>query len=154
MAIKIEMPKLSDTMTEGVLVEWLKKEGDLVKSGDIIAEVETDKATMEVEVFDSGVLLKTMIEKGSTVKLGEIIAIIGQKDEDISALLSSDSPKIPVSVEDKQKDQKPSVDVVKDQETSDQRIKISPLARSIAKQNQIEISSLLGSGPGLSLIHI
>jgi len=83
MAEMIEMPKLSDTMTEGTLVKWLKKEGDKVESGDVIAEVETDKATMELEVFEEGVLLKTVVAEGDSVPTGEPVAYIGQEGESV-----------------------------------------------------------------------
>lgn len=84
MAIKVEMPKLSDTMEEGVIAKWNVKEGDKVESGDVIAEVETDKATMEVEVFDAGTILKILVEEGAAVPLGETMAVIGEEGEDIS----------------------------------------------------------------------
>ncbi len=81
MATIIDMPKLSDTMTVGTLVKWLKKEGDAVENGDMIAEVETDKATMEVEAFDDGVILKRYISEGDQVEVGGAIAAIGEKGE-------------------------------------------------------------------------
>jgi len=87
MAEKIEMPKLSDTMEEGVIAKWNVKEGDEVQSGDVIAEVETDKATMEVEVFDSGTILKILVGEGESVPLGGLMAIIGEEGEDISGIL-------------------------------------------------------------------
>lgn len=87
MAIPIEMPKLSDTMEEGVLSEWLVKEGDEVSAGDILAQVETDKATMDLEAFDEGVLLRKMIEEGEAVPIGQLIAVIGEEGEDISELI-------------------------------------------------------------------
>ena len=90
MAEKIEMPKLSDTMEEGVIASWNVKEGDKVESGDVIAEVETDKATMEVEVFDAGTILKIMVKEGDAVPLGGTMAIIGEEGEDISDLLGGD----------------------------------------------------------------
>ena len=77
MAIVIDMPKLSDTMSEGVIAKWNVKEGDVVKTGDIIAEVETDKATMDVEVFDGGTILKIIAKEGEAVPLGGLMAIIG-----------------------------------------------------------------------------
>ncbi len=89
MAEKIEMPKLSDTMEEGVLAKWNVKEGDKVESGDVIAEVETDKATMEVEVFDSGTILKILVDEGESVPLGGIMAVIGEEGEDISEILEN-----------------------------------------------------------------
>ncbi|WP_340103831.1 pyruvate dehydrogenase complex dihydrolipoamide acetyltransferase [Rhodohalobacter sp. 8-1] len=91
MAEKIEMPKLSDTMEEGVIASWNVKEGDKVESGDVIAEVETDKATMEVEVFDAGTILKIMVQEGDAVPLGGTMAIIGEEGEDISDLLGDES---------------------------------------------------------------
>jgi pyruvate dehydrogenase E2 component (dihydrolipoamide acetyltransferase) len=87
MAIKIEMPKLSDTMEEGVIAAWNVSEGDKVEPGDIIAEVETDKATMEVEAFDEGTVLKLLVSEGDAVPLGEVMAIIGEEGEDISDLI-------------------------------------------------------------------
>ncbi len=90
MAEKIEMPKLSDTMEEGVIASWSVKEGDKVETGDIIAEVETDKATMEVEVFDSGTILKILVQEGDAVPLGGTMAIIGEEGEDISDLLGDE----------------------------------------------------------------
>lgn len=90
MAEKIAMPKLSDTMEEGVIASWSVKEGDNVETGDIIAEVETDKATMEVEVFDSGTILKILVQEGDAVPLGGTMAIIGEEGEDISDLLGDE----------------------------------------------------------------
>jgi pyruvate dehydrogenase E2 component (dihydrolipoamide acetyltransferase) len=87
MAIPIEMPKLSDTMEEGVLSAWLVDEGDDVSAGDILAQVETDKATMDLEAFDDGVLLKKLIDEGDAVPIGALIAVIGDEDEDISGVL-------------------------------------------------------------------
>ncbi len=90
MAVTVDMPKLSDTMEEGVIAKWKVKEGDKVKSGDIIAEVETDKATMDVEVFDSGTILKILAAEGEAIPLGKKIAVIGEEGEDISGLLSEE----------------------------------------------------------------
>src|SRR4051812_49508844 len=86
MAQIIGLPKLSPTMEEGVLVRWTKKEGDKVSPGDLIAEVETDKANMDFNVEDEGVLLKFLVKEGETVKLGAPVAIIGKAGEDTSAL--------------------------------------------------------------------
>ena len=88
MAIKVEMPKLSDTMEEGVLAKWNIKEGDTVSAGDVIADVETDKATMEMEVFDSGTVLKLMVGEGDTIPRGGLVAVIGEPGEDISGLVA------------------------------------------------------------------
>tara|TARA_B100001248_G_scaffold258553_1_gene242863 strand:- start:225 stop:1868 length:1644 start_codon:yes stop_codon:yes gene_type:complete len=87
MAIVVNMPRLSDTMEEGTVASWLKKVGDRVEEGDILAEIETDKATMEFESFNEGVLLHIGIQEGETTKVDELLAIIGEEGEDISALL-------------------------------------------------------------------
>ncbi|MEC7230958.1 MAG: biotin/lipoyl-containing protein, partial [Verrucomicrobiota bacterium] len=84
MATLIDMPKLSDTMTVGTLVKWLKNEGDPVASGDMIAEVETDKATMELENFDDGVLLKILVNEGEEAPIGSPLALVGEEGEEIS----------------------------------------------------------------------
>ncbi|HAW53874.1 MAG TPA: pyruvate dehydrogenase complex dihydrolipoamide acetyltransferase, partial [Hyphomonas sp.] len=87
MAINITMPALSPTMEEGTLAKWLVKEGDTVSSGDIIAEIETDKATMEVEAVDEGVVAKILIEAGAEgVKVNEVIAILAEEGEDASSV--------------------------------------------------------------------
>ena len=125
MAIKIEMPKLSDTMEEGVIAKWNVKEGDTVEAGDIIAEVDTDKATMDVEVFDSGTILKIVPGEGDAVPLGGLIAIIGDEGEDISALLAESIAS----------------------SSDNGRIKASPLAKKIAEDKGIDLSGVNGSGP-------
>ncbi|WP_395044533.1 2-oxo acid dehydrogenase subunit E2 [Flavobacterium sp.] len=92
MATVINMPRLSDTMTDGTVATWLKKVGDTIKEGDILAEIETDKATMEFESFNSGVLLHIGIQEGETAPVDSLLAIIGNEGEDISALLSGNKP--------------------------------------------------------------
>jgi len=87
MATKVTMPKLSDTMEEGTLVRWLKKEGETVDAAEVIAEAESDKATMELEAFDAGVLKKILVPEGGKVPVGGLLALIGEEDEDIGALL-------------------------------------------------------------------
>ena len=98
MAVVIRMPKMSDTMVEGVIANWLKKEGDVIKSGDIIAEVETDKATMELENYEDGTLLHIGVKAGQAVPVDGIIAIVGTPGEDFSSLLN-DSPAAEAKVE-------------------------------------------------------
>src|SRR5262245_63318242 len=88
MAQIIGLPKLSPTMEEGVLVRWTKKEGDKVSPGDLVAEVETDKANMDFNIEDDGVLLKLLVKEGDTVKLGAPVAIIGKAGEDVTALVA------------------------------------------------------------------
>ena len=91
MAIVINMPRLSDTMEEGTVAAWLKNVGDKVEEGDILAEIETDKATMEFESFNEGVLLHIGVQEGETTKVDELLAIIGDEGEDISGLLNGGS---------------------------------------------------------------
>ena len=101
MAEIITMPRLSDTMTEGVVATWLKKVGDTIKEGDILAEIETDKATMEFESFHSGTLLHVGIQEGQSAPVDSLLAIIGKEGEDISGLLAGgSSPKIEESKAD------------------------------------------------------
>ena len=88
MATVVNMPRLSDTMEEGVVAQWLKKVGDKIEEGDILAEIETDKATMEFESFHEGVLLHIGVQEGETSPVDKLLAIIGEEGEDISGLLS------------------------------------------------------------------
>jgi pyruvate dehydrogenase E2 component (dihydrolipoamide acetyltransferase) len=177
MATIIDMPKLSDTMTVGTLVKWLKKEGDVVESGTMIAEVETDKATMEVECFDDGILLKRYIGEGDQVEVGGPIAAIGEKGEkapmvdrsskDDNQIDDSNAPEpAPETVEQEDKKEEASKPAVVTQaghssvvnqapsnlavaaETGDGRIKASPLARAIARDKGIALASIKGTGPG------
>ena len=104
MAIKITMPRLSDTMTEGTVATWLKKVGDKVSEGDILAEIETDKATMEFESFNEGTLLHIGIPEGETAPVDSLLAIIGKEGEDISSLISGDSAAAPVATEVKKEE--------------------------------------------------
>src|SRR5215210_6346019 len=90
MATKVVMPKLSPTMEEGQVARWLKKEGDKVSMGEPIAEIDTDKATMEMQALSEGVLRKVLVQEGESAPLGQPIAIIGEPDEDISTLLKSE----------------------------------------------------------------
>ncbi len=156
MAIVIDMPKLSDTMSEGVIAKWNVKEGDVVKTGDIIAEVETDKATMDVEVFDGGTILKIIAKEGEAVPLGGLMAIIGKPGEDISALLggkgeTKEAPKAAAKSETKEEPKKefkdPIVGDIDSKESDDARIKASPLAKSIAAASGVDLSKVQGSGP-------
>jgi len=155
MAIKIEMPKLSDTMEEGVIAKWNVNEGDSVSAGDIIAEVETDKATMDVEVFDAGTILKIVPGEGDAVPLGGLIAIIGEVGEDISSLLDNDSNSAttdssPVAEDDKVKNAEESMTTptaVVASSQGDGRIKASPLAKKIAADKGVDLNSIAGSGP-------
>src|SRR3989337_104495 len=108
MATQVIMPKLSPTMEEGQLTRWLKKEGDEVSMGEPLAEIDTDKATMEMQALANGVLRKILIKEGESAPLGQLIAVIGEPDEDISQVLESASseraktPAVAAPVEDKQ----------------------------------------------------
>src|SRR6195952_1281096 len=90
MAEVVKMPKMSDTMTEGVLAKWHKKVGDKVKSGDVLAEIETDKATMDFESFQDGTLLYIGVEEGKAVPVDTVIAVLGKEGEDYKAALAAD----------------------------------------------------------------
>ena len=153
MAEIIRMPKMSDTMTEGVIVSWLKQVGDDIKPGDILAEVETDKATMELENYVKGTLLHIGIPAGGTVPVDSIIAIVGAKGEDISSVLAFADSKPAASssapVETKETPvTSPEPAVVASSNTSDSRVKASPLAKKIAEDKGISLSQLQGSGDG------
>jgi len=163
MAEVIMMPRLSDTMEEGNIVGWLKKVGDKVSPGDILAEVETDKATMELESFYEGTLLHIGVPEG-TIAVGALLAIIGKEGEDISGLLSgnaaSDKPAAeqtktnPAVVQETSTTNEPKEED-KPKETSsgtDSRVKASPLAKAIASDKGIDISKVHGSGDGGRII--
>lgn len=175
MAEVVYMPKLSDTMTEGVVAEWTKKVGDSVSSGEVLAEIETDKATMEFESFYDGVLLHIGVEKGQAAPVNAILAIIGEKGEDISGLLSgNNAPEAPASEEkkeeSKEKEEKiPSSEPVKEAATvsksapqpvnassstanADGRVVASPLAKKLAEEKGINIENVQGTGEGGRII--
>lgn len=152
MAEVIRMPKMSDTMTEGVIVSWLKQVGDDIKPGDILAEVETDKATMELENYVKGTLLHIGIPAGGSVPVDALIAIVGQKGDDITALLSGASaPTAPAAKAEEVKTETVSTPVLQApaaNSSTDSRVKASPLAKKIADEKGIDINSISGSGDG------
>ena len=146
MAEIINMPRLSDTMEEGTLAKWFKKVGDSVKEGEILAEIETDKATMEFESFHDGVLLHIGIDEGSTAPVDSIIAVIGSRGEDISSIIKGvnaveEEPKPVVEEESK-----PDIKQASLSNESTDRILISPLARKLADEKGIDIKLVKGSG--------
>ena len=157
MAIYIEMPKLSDTMTEGTLVKWLKNEGEKVTSGDVLAEIETDKATMEMEAFDDGVLHKHLVPAGGKAPVGGKIALLLQKGEAAPAdgAPIPDSPKVAAGKADtiapagatEASVGRPTA-AASAPVASGSRVKASPLAKKIAKTKGVELSGLAGTGPG------
>ncbi len=161
MATYIEMPKLSDTMTEGVLVKWRKQEGDAVEAGDVLAEVETDKATMEMECFDDGILHQHLVPAGTRALCGSLIGIILAKGE---------KPPAPGSAPAAASAAKPAATAVAPAagapaapaggapaaasaaaaglRADGERIKISPLAKKLAAEKGVDIASIQGTGPG------
>jgi pyruvate dehydrogenase E2 component (dihydrolipoamide acetyltransferase) len=163
MAIEILMPALSPTMKEGNLAKWLKKEGDLVEAGEIIAEIETDKAIMEVEAVDEGVIAKILVAEGTkNVKVNDLIAIIAEEGENRqdaidqiqNAAVKDESIAQDVKVEKSEEvsaenvTEAPNQDkTISQAEGESNRVFASPLARRIAKQENINISDIQGSGP-------
>ncbi len=157
MAEVIRMPRMSDTMEEGNIVAWHKQEGDAVEIGDLLAEVETDKATMDFESPAEGVLLHIAVSEG-TIAIGGIMAIIGEEGEDVSALLDGSSepapaasePEAPTVEEPKEEPAAPAdvpfVPAAAESALSDERVKASPLAKSMAKEAGVNLSAIKGTG--------
>ena len=162
----VTMPRLSDTMEEGTVATWLKNIGDTVEEGDILAEIETDKATMEFESFQSGVLLYIGLQVGESAKVDDLLAIIGPKGVEVSHLVDNFnvSSEIPVVNETKVEEVKieeakplsedKPTDLSKVEPKSDKRIFISPLAKKLAKEKNININSISGSGENGRIIKI
>ena len=172
MAEIVRMPKLSDTMTEGVVASWLKQVGDEVESGEILAEIETDKATMEFESFFDGVLLHIGVEQGSTAPVDSLLCILGEKGEDISAVLEEAAktpaaeapaePEIPAPAPAPAPAQVPAPAPVTapapapaaapapapGAPSANGRLKASPLARKLAEERGLNVSMIPGSGEG------
>ncbi|HBF20780.1 MAG: pyruvate dehydrogenase complex dihydrolipoamide acetyltransferase [Owenweeksia sp.] len=168
MAEVVKMPRLSDTMEEGTVAKWHKKVGDKVSEGDLLAEIETDKATMDFEAFQEGVLLHIGVEEGDTAAVDSVLAILGEKGEDISGLLeggdssgsdqkeekqkkndSSDKEEESDDAEEDHEDDNKESDKDKEVSASDgRRLKASPLAKKLAEEKGIDISDVEGSGEG------
>lgn len=168
MAEIVYMPKLSDTMTEGVVAEWLKEVGDEVASGEVLAEIETDKATMEFESFYDGVLLHIGVEKGAGAPVNAILAVIGDKDEDLEKILAEAAAAAPAAEEEKEEAPTPTPEptpapapaaapkpvvaapapapaAVAD---TNGRIFASPLAKKMANERGIDLNHVSGTGEG------
>lgn len=159
MAEVVTMPKLSDTMTEGVVAKWHKKVGDKVKSGDLLADIETDKATMEFESFSEGILLHIGVPEGGTAPVDSLLAVLGKEGENIADILKQHAggpaaPAAPAPQKESQEtasapvaaapaESKPTTS----SETSG-RVFASPLAKSIAKEKGIDLTAVKGSGEG------
>lgn len=159
MPIKVLMPALSPTMTEGKLATWHVKEGDEVSSGDVIAEIETDKATMEVEAVEEGIVGKILVEAGTdAVPVNDVIAVLLEEDEDASALDGFDTSAGGASLapkEDKKEETSSKAEKTSSNKNSSSapktntsgRVFASPLARRMAQQNNLDIAAIDGSGP-------
>ena len=179
MSVTIEMPKLSDTMSVGTVVKWHKSVGDKVANGDTLAEIETDKATMELENFEDGILLKILVEEGEEAPIGSPLAFVGEEGEEIIApetkdvnppepaeraaeasdlenvggdIEEVDSSSAPIPQPEETVTGNDSTELSKDlseQTTApaDSRIRISPLAKKIASERNLDISAIKGSGP-------
>ena len=176
MAEVVRMPKMSDTMTEGVVAKWHKKVGDTIKTGELVAEIETDKATMEFESYQEGVLLYRGVEEGQSAPVNGILAILGKAAEDYKALLEAESKVEVAPAKEEAPAKKQEVpaekaapvssaataapaDPIKKEEappavqkvsatasTSDDRMKASPLARRLANEKGVDLSKVMGSG--------
>jgi len=169
-ATVLTMPKMSDTMTEGTIATWLKKVGDTIKSGDIIAEVETDKATMELESYDDGILLYIGVEAGNSVEVDGVIAIIGEKGADYKTLLKAHQTKSggsEATPEVKKEEKAPETEVklieskpseatspvtASSSSSDNGRVIASPLAKKMASDKGIDIALVKGSGEGGRII--
>jgi pyruvate dehydrogenase E2 component (dihydrolipoamide acetyltransferase) len=157
MSSKILMPALSPTMTEGVINKWLVKVGDIVKAGDIIAEIETDKATMEVEAVDEGKITHLLDEKtGSQVPVNNVIAIIdGDENESITnSIIEKEKPKEEKKINKKDLNLNENIPVNQNSpnDKSEDRIKASPLVKKISKEQNIDLANINGSGPSGRII--
>jgi pyruvate dehydrogenase E2 component (dihydrolipoamide acetyltransferase) len=152
----VRMPKLSDTMTEGVVAKWHKKVGDKIKSGELLADIQTDKATMEFESFQDGVILHIGVQEGKGAPVDSILAILGKGGEDVAAIIeaeknmSAEPVKEEVKVVSENKSTAPlatkTTVTVASQSANGERMKISPLAKKLAEDKGISVSALKGSG--------
>ena len=175
MSIEITMPRLSDTMEQGTIIKWNAKEGDAVSAGDAIADIETDKATMEMQVYDDGTIAKILVDEGTTVEVGTVIAIMAEEHEDAAevagiandqyAAQAAQSQEVstgatsshPAPTETPVKRvmpaaQEPVTPITPPQQTvapdSDGRLRVSPIARRLAEEHGVDLGTLQGSGPG------
>jgi pyruvate dehydrogenase E2 component (dihydrolipoamide acetyltransferase) len=164
----INMPKLSDEMTEGKLADWLKKEGDEVKAGEVVAQVETEKATLDIEAFESGVLLAILVQKGETAPVGKPIAWLGARGEEVPATATATATPtptaigtatatrsatatataIPAATPTPTSTPTPTKAVTAPPAPRDGRIIASPAARKLARERGLDLAALGGSGPG------
>jgi pyruvate dehydrogenase E2 component (dihydrolipoamide acetyltransferase) len=177
MSIEITMPRLSDTMETGTIIKWGVSEGDAVSSGDVVADVETDKATMELSVYDDGTVAKILVGEGQTVEVGRVIAVLAEEGEEVSevaaaaasGVVAAAAPPSPAEAgpaerkpgergpappaeapREKQPQAAPAVPQAGPKR--DDRIRISPVARRLADEHDLDISSIHGSGPAGRII--
>lgn len=156
MADALMMPRLSDTMEEGNIVGWVKKVGDKVSPGDVLAEVETDKATMDLESFYEGTLLHIAVPQGH-IAVGALLAVIGKEGEDISAILAGSNapkstPQPTTDIVEKASESKENIQETVVSSVNSDRIKASPLAKAIASEKGIDLSKIAGTGEGGRII--
>lgn len=150
MPFQVIMPKLSDAMAEGRVIQWLKKEGDRVQGGDVLASIETDKAEIELEAFGSGVLRKVLAEDGQTVPVGQLIGIIAEPDEDISGLMRA-APAAPKVEAKPEAPPAPAAAAPAPPPPAPPEagwVPASPIARRMAREGGIDLAHVKGSGPG------
>jgi len=177
MAEIVRMPKLSDTMVEGVVAEWHKNVGETVSEGDLLAEIETDKATMEFESFYDGVLLHIGVDKGDTAPVNNILAIIGEKGEDVKKILADEAKNNPEQIAQAESENQPKETIIAEQKTvapnpvvsekkvvktavgtkmppssGNGKIKASPLAKRLADERGINLAFIQGTGEGGRII--
>ncbi len=160
MAVKVMMPKGSDTMTEGKVLKWLKEEGDAISSGDSVVEIETDKVDMEVEAMGGGILRKILVEAGKVVPVGELLAVIGKADEDIGALVKGNGAAAPAPhppaattpAKAAPASAAPAAVATAPAPAVGGRVLASPLAKRMAKDMGLEIAEISGSGPNGRII--
>ena len=170
MASKVIMPKLSPTMEEGQIARWLKKEGDKVSMGEPLAEIDTDKATMEMQALANGVLLKILIKEGESAPLGQLIAVVGEPNEDIASVLAeappaakAEAPPAKAEAPPKPKEEPPPAPPKKEEpaaatngqqvvKTDSGRLIASPLAARMAADSGLDLRSIQGSGPNGRII--
>ncbi|MBC03925.1 MAG: pyruvate dehydrogenase complex dihydrolipoamide acetyltransferase [Phycisphaerae bacterium] len=167
MSITLTMPRLSDTMEQGTIIKWNIKEGDEVASGAVVADVETDKATMEMQVYDDGVVARILVDEGTQVPVGTAIALIAEEGEDPSSV--DDAPaaaepapteapaaEAPVSAEPvtaaPETPAAPAAPPASTATGDGRRIKVSPVARRLAEEHRVDLAAIAGSGPGGRII--
>ncbi|MGJ8634262.1 MAG: dihydrolipoamide acetyltransferase family protein [Luteolibacter sp.] len=151
MSVKIEMPKLSDTMTEGTLIKWHKQVGDEVEIGDILAEVETDKATMEMEAFDEGTITEILIQEGDKAPIGSVLAVL-DGDAGAESAPAPEAAAAPAAAEPAPQEAAPAQPVAAPQSADGSRVKSSPLARKIAGELGVDLSAVSGTGPASRIV--